>query len=60
MLDPNEAPEGFTAAEVREGCNGCHFLRAGRKCPAEVSVNDCFSQHRTDRTSVIFVKSAQC
>lgn len=49
MIDPNEAPEGFVAVDVKRSCEGCSFVDTS--CPSI----SCLRSSRKDGESVIFI-----
>ena len=57
MIDPNEAPDGFIAAEEIQGCKGCAFLSDRKDC-SNIHAR-CFSYERDDQENVIFIPREQ-
>ena len=56
MINPNEAPEGYTAAQSHDGfsCTGCAFS-GHLRCEAPEDAS-CGEINRTDKTCAIFIK----
>lgn len=51
-VDPNEAPEGYMAAEEDLVCLGCSFIYPSKECIAV----SCGGAYRKDGRDVIFIK----
>jgi len=54
VLDPNDAPEGYTAEEATDTCTGCAF-DSDSLAPCG-QIHRCLSYDREDGHSVVFVK----
>lgn len=59
-IDPNDAPDGYTAAGPVDpvvNCSGCGFFAEGPgPCPARSNMLRCVPSNRMDRQYVIFIK----
>ena len=56
-IDKNDAPEGYIAVKLAEGCMKCAFYEDFSECFAYSLI--CDARHREDKQNVVFIKKAE-
>ena len=57
FIDEKDAPEGYVAVKLVEGCLECAFYEDFSECFAYSIM--CDARHREDKQNVIFIKKAE-